>query len=175
MDWLFYRFYFCFTDLSSLAIENESPRSPTRGRSKSRDRKDTTPDQLRALPESLEFDIKYVMLEFFELKKKKKTHFANNCNFQLDNSQWISNIESLKHNCCCCCCWISGTFWPWPTLKHTLAMHEPGCVWHWKRNCCPNTFAHSYPIRHYSERSTNGTHLFDAKKKRSNFFIICSH
>lgn len=45
-------------DLSSLAIENESPRSPTRGRSKSRDRKDFTPDQLRPLPESLEFDIK---------------------------------------------------------------------------------------------------------------------
>lgn len=47
-----------FLDLSSLAIENESPRSPTRGRSRSRDRKDYTPDQLKALPESLEFDIK---------------------------------------------------------------------------------------------------------------------
>ncbi|XP_031629908.1 DENN domain-containing protein 5B isoform X2 [Contarinia nasturtii] len=52
---------FLTPDLSSLAIENESPRSPTRGRSKSRDRKDSTPDQLRTLPESLEFDIKNIL------------------------------------------------------------------------------------------------------------------
>lgn len=47
-------------DLSSLAIEPiEQPSSPTRGRSKSRDRKSFGPDQLRPLPETLEFDIKY--------------------------------------------------------------------------------------------------------------------
>lgn len=46
-------------DLSSLAIEPETPTSPQRGRSKSRDRKSLGPEQLRQLPESLEFDIKY--------------------------------------------------------------------------------------------------------------------
>lgn len=45
-------------DLSSLAIETEPPRSPTRGRSESRGRKDMTAKQLKPLPESLEFDIK---------------------------------------------------------------------------------------------------------------------
>lgn len=45
-------------DLSSLAIQPEAPQSPTRGRSKSRDRKSLGPEQLRPLPESLEFDIK---------------------------------------------------------------------------------------------------------------------
>lgn len=52
-------FFFAFClDLSSLAIENESARSPTRGRSQSRDRKTLTPERLRPLPDSLEFDIK---------------------------------------------------------------------------------------------------------------------
>lgn len=45
-------------DLSSLAIEPEVPLSPTRSRSKSRERKSLGPEQLRPLPESLEFDIK---------------------------------------------------------------------------------------------------------------------
>lgn len=51
---------FYVKDLSSLAIEPEPPTSPnnTRGRSKSRDRKSLGPEQLRPLPESLEFDIK---------------------------------------------------------------------------------------------------------------------
>ncbi|XP_037031285.1 DENN domain-containing protein 5B isoform X2 [Bradysia coprophila] len=50
-------------DLSSLAIEPEPPTSPTntRGRSKSRDRKSLGPEQLRPLPESLEFDIKNIL------------------------------------------------------------------------------------------------------------------
>lgn len=48
-------------DLSSLAIEPESPTSPQRGRSKSRDRKSLGPEQLRPLPESLEFDIKNIL------------------------------------------------------------------------------------------------------------------
>ncbi|KAJ6646254.1 DENN domain-containing protein 5A [Pseudolycoriella hygida] len=50
-------------DLSSLAIEPEPPSSPnnTRGRSKSRDRKSLGPEQLRPLPESLEFDIKNIL------------------------------------------------------------------------------------------------------------------
>lgn len=48
-----------FIDLSSLAIEAETPKTPTRGRSKSRDRKSLGPEQLRQLPDSLEFDIKY--------------------------------------------------------------------------------------------------------------------
>lgn len=47
------------TDLSSLAIEDESPKSPTRGRSESRSRKDLSTKQLKPLPDSLEFDIKY--------------------------------------------------------------------------------------------------------------------
>lgn len=51
-------------DLSSLGIESETPPSPTRGRSKSRDRKNLGPEQLRQLPESLEFDIKYVMAAY---------------------------------------------------------------------------------------------------------------
>lgn len=53
-----------YLDLSSLAIEAEAPRSPTRGRSKSRDRKSLGPEQLRPLPESLEFDIKYDIWHF---------------------------------------------------------------------------------------------------------------
>ncbi|XP_053684603.1 DENN domain-containing protein 5B [Sabethes cyaneus] len=48
-------------DLSSLAIEPEIPSSPTRGRSKSRDRKSLGPEQLRSLPESLEFDIRNIL------------------------------------------------------------------------------------------------------------------
>ncbi|XP_058466910.1 DENN domain-containing protein 5B isoform X3 [Malaya genurostris] len=48
-------------DLSSLAIEPEIPLSPTRGRSKSRDRKSLGPEQLRPLPESLEFDIRNIL------------------------------------------------------------------------------------------------------------------
>ncbi|XP_039428700.1 DENN domain-containing protein 5B isoform X3 [Culex pipiens pallens] len=48
-------------DLSSLAIEPEIPPSPTRGRSKSRDRKSLGPEQLRPLPESLEFDIRNIL------------------------------------------------------------------------------------------------------------------
>lgn len=48
-------------DLSSLAIEPELPPSPTRGRSKSRDRKSLGPEQLRQLPESLEFDIRNIL------------------------------------------------------------------------------------------------------------------
>ncbi|XP_058837943.1 DENN domain-containing protein 5B isoform X2 [Topomyia yanbarensis] len=47
--------------LSSLAIEPEIPLSPTRGRSKSRDRKSLGPEQLRPLPESLEFDIRNIL------------------------------------------------------------------------------------------------------------------
>ncbi|XP_038107326.1 DENN domain-containing protein 5B isoform X2 [Culex quinquefasciatus] len=47
--------------LSSLAIEPEIPPSPTRGRSKSRDRKSLGPEQLRPLPESLEFDIRNIL------------------------------------------------------------------------------------------------------------------
>ncbi|XP_055601274.1 DENN domain-containing protein 5B isoform X2 [Uranotaenia lowii] len=47
--------------LSSLAIEPEMPSSPTRGRSKSRDRKSLGPEQLRPLPESLEFDIRNIL------------------------------------------------------------------------------------------------------------------
>lgn len=47
-----------FLDLNSYAVEPESPPSPTRGRSKSRDRKSLGPDQLRPLPESLDADIK---------------------------------------------------------------------------------------------------------------------
>ncbi|XP_058055954.1 DENN domain-containing protein 5A [Anopheles bellator] len=49
-------------DLSSLAIEPQlPPPSPTRGRSKSRDRKSLGPEQLRPLPESLEFDIRNIL------------------------------------------------------------------------------------------------------------------
>lgn len=65
---VFYERLFCFCkyikyafkilDLSSLSIEPEMPSSPTRGRSKSRDRKSMGPEQLRPLPESLEFDIR---------------------------------------------------------------------------------------------------------------------
>ncbi|XP_021707932.1 DENN domain-containing protein 5A isoform X3 [Aedes aegypti] len=47
-------------DLSALAIEPELHSSPTRGRSKSRDRKSLGPEQLRPLPESLEFDIRNI-------------------------------------------------------------------------------------------------------------------
>ncbi|XP_065078318.1 DENN domain-containing protein 5B isoform X3 [Ochlerotatus camptorhynchus] len=47
-------------DLSALAIEPELYSSPTRGRSKSRDRKSLGPEQLRPLPESLEFDIRNI-------------------------------------------------------------------------------------------------------------------
>ncbi|EDS27756.1 rab6-interacting [Culex quinquefasciatus] len=50
-----------YGDLSSLAIEPEIPPSPTRGRSKSRDRKSLGPEQLRPLPESLEFDIRNIL------------------------------------------------------------------------------------------------------------------
>ncbi|XP_062711796.1 DENN domain-containing protein 5B isoform X2 [Aedes albopictus] len=46
--------------LSALAIEPELHSSPTRGRSKSRDRKSLGPEQLRPLPESLEFDIRNI-------------------------------------------------------------------------------------------------------------------
>nr|XP_049465386.1 DENN domain-containing protein 5A isoform X4 [Anopheles coluzzii] len=49
-------------DLSSLAIEPQlPPPSPTRGRSKSRERKSLGPEQLRPLPESLEFDIRNIL------------------------------------------------------------------------------------------------------------------
>uniref|UniRef100_A0A1B0C827 DENN domain-containing protein 5B n=2 Tax=Lutzomyia longipalpis TaxID=7200 RepID=A0A1B0C827_LUTLO len=48
-------------DLSTMAIEPEAPPSPTRGRSKSRDRKSLGPEQLRPLPESLEVDIKNIL------------------------------------------------------------------------------------------------------------------
>lgn len=44
-----------------MAIEPEAPPSPTRGRSKSRDRKSLGPEQLRPLPESLEVDIKNIL------------------------------------------------------------------------------------------------------------------
>nr|XP_049465385.1 DENN domain-containing protein 5A isoform X3 [Anopheles coluzzii] len=48
--------------LSSLAIEPQlPPPSPTRGRSKSRERKSLGPEQLRPLPESLEFDIRNIL------------------------------------------------------------------------------------------------------------------
>ncbi|KXJ77369.1 hypothetical protein RP20_CCG007773 [Aedes albopictus] len=47
-------------DLSALAIEPELHSSPTRGRSKSRDRKSLGPEQLRPLPESLDFDIRNI-------------------------------------------------------------------------------------------------------------------
>ncbi|XP_059607628.1 DENN domain-containing protein 5B isoform X1 [Phlebotomus argentipes] len=47
--------------LSTMAIEPEAPPSPTRGRSKSRDRKSLGPEQLRPLPESLEVDIKNIL------------------------------------------------------------------------------------------------------------------
>lgn len=59
----FVKLWFCknfilYLDISSLSIEPEPPSSPTRGRSKSRDRKSFGPEQLRPLPESLEFDIR---------------------------------------------------------------------------------------------------------------------
>lgn len=70
---------------------------------------------------------------------------------------------------------FSGIFWPWPMLKHILAMHELGFDWRSRKNCYPSTFVPCYPIQHCCEHCINDQHSCAAKMKKSNSCIICLH